>query len=405
MKYEYSLPSISLQGLPNTGAGAAACPHVWVRKVCIQSLPESENGCVVRKSGENRLQRHSQDADRSKETNRNAMVARRFQCLLATVFTKSRHGFQELLSREGKVPEFQKEAWDAVSSLHDKRVHIQGWKIKTGKTRQAIKHQMESPVQWQADKLHGQQGCRKPIPHLHSGRGRNKNDALCEEGSRDRSRVNSCGYHQRWAESQQSEVLQVAGKALSESSTKTIKEEKRQQQSREGTIDGRQNTRENIRSTQGFCTQTHDKANKRKPSHSSREFASKESCQEQKSIKINSGCWLASDHVHAGIQGKLVRTILCSNRQVLSIKQALSRLRAYLRQNAAISPLMGLSILRQSTRPRRKCSEEYTQGRKDHLGWWRSAKSTRKRYGGAHRNLSLWSLCKTEVAIYGGNGL
>lgn len=405
MKYEYSPSSISLQVLPNARARTTACPYVRLREVCLQLFPESKNGCLVRKTGKNWIQWHSQDADRSKEANGNDMVARRFERMFATIFTQFRYSLQEFLSRSGKVPEFQKEAWDAVSSLHDKRVHIQGWKIKTGKTQPATEHQVESPVQWQADKLHGQQGCRKPIPHLHSGRGRNKNDALCQEGSRNRFGVDSCGYHQRWCEGQQSTLFSQAGKAFSKSATQLIKEEKGQQQQSKSPVKGCQDTRKNIRSAQRFCAQTHDKASKRKPSHSRREFANKESCQESKVVKSNTGRWLVSNHQHAGIQIQLVRTIFCSNRQVLSIKQTLSRLRAYLRENATISPVMGLSILRQSTRPRRKCSEEYTQGRKDHLGWWRSAKSTRKRYGGAHRNLSLWSLCKTEVAIYGGSGL
>jgi len=77
----------------------------------------------------------------------------------------------------------------------------------------------------------------------------------------------------------------------------------------------------------------------------------------------------------------------------------------HLRHYATTSSILGLPLLWHSTRQGHQRCNEHTQGGHGHIGRGRSIYGSRKEYGGAHRNLSLWIPCKPEVAISGGCGM
>lgn len=405
MTNEYSTSRIPLSVLSNPRASRTTCQDVRLCAGRLQPLSESPYRFLVRKTGKSRVQRYSKTSHKIEATRRNSLVTRRFKRLPSTILTQSGYRVQELLPGSSEIPGFQEEERKAMRPLHDQRLHVQGRENQAGKTQSTFEHKVEPKFQRNPYKLHSQSGHGWQVSHFYLSRGRSKDSANCEEGSRNRPGFNSCSHNQRWQEGRQPALFSKTRKAFSESSAFIFTEEERRQEPRKGAAESRKDSCEDCRSTYGLLPQAHDTASQRKPSNSCREFAGKESAQEPEIVKGNIGCWMVPDNQYAGIQIQLVRAFFCPDRQILSIKQALPCLWAYLRQNAAISSFLGLSFLRQSTRPGHKRCEEHYQGRKGHSFWRRPVESSRKEYGRAYRILSLWSLHKTEVEIYGGSGL
>lgn len=124
---------------------------------------------------------------------------------------------------------------------------------------------------------------------------------------------------------------------------------------------GRSHSRKDCRPTPGLRAQADRAAHPRKPSRRCGKSSSEAHAQEPFVGKSHQQRGVAPDHLHAGLQGRVVRTRRCSYRQVVPVKQALSRLRSYLRRHAANSPSLGLPYMSCASR-RQRCQEHSQSG-------------------------------------------
>ena len=400
MRHEHYTSRLQIPLLPDPGASRTACPHVRVREVRVQPFPTASHRCLVRAAGAGGIQRHLQTANQPQAGARCPVVAGSVQRLPATIVAQPRHGIQELLSRSGEVSDLQEEECSPVGSLHYQRFFLPRRSDQAGQAQAAAEYPLEPSVHRHTFQRHGQQGQRGSLSHLDPHRGKRGGAAVHQSRGGDRPGPHSCGNHQSRREGQQSPIFSAVRAETGPCATPSVTQAEGQRQPGQGETEGRQNTRQNCRSAQRLCAQTFYPAHSREPSRSHGKFAGQEHAQEPLAGESHQQRGLASAHHHAGLQGGVVRAFVRADRQMVSLKQALPRLRSHFRRHAALSPFLGLPSLRHSARPRHQRCEQHSQGGQGHSGRCRQAARTSEHYyGGARRTLSLRSLCKTLRAI------